>query len=137
VPLLQGQSAVHLFSVSGVTTAGGLGTFFSCTSSSPETVLVSVELFGEEGGAACNDASAVAVSVAPGATVMFATQNVNSAFFTAQLLTPVPVYLGVGSARILSTVKKGLLCTAFLADAYAAPPTSMASLNVVGRKGQK
>jgi len=137
VPTLRGQTAVNLFSVTGVTTAGGLGTYFSCTNGSPITAIVSVEVFGEDGGAPCNDASAVSVSVAPGASVMFATQDVNSAFFSAHLLTPVPVYLGVGSARFLSTVKKGLLCTAFLADAYTAPPTSMALLNVVGRKGQK
>jgi len=137
VPALQGQTAVDLFSVAGVTTAGGLGTYFSCTNKSPIAALVSVEVFGEEGGAPCNDASAVSVSVAPGASVMFATQDVNSAFFSAHLLTSVPVYLGVGSARILSTVKKkkGLLCTAFVADASTAPPTSMAPLNVVGRIG--
>jgi len=136
VPILQGQKAAHLFSVSGVVTAGGLGTYFSCTSVSPTTVVVSVELFSDGGEGPCNDASAVALSVAPGATVMFATQNVNSAFSSVQLLTPTPVFIGHGSARILST-SKGLVCTAFLADAYNDPPTSMAALTVVSKTKQR
>ena len=136
VPILQGHKAQHIFSVSGVVTAGGLGTYFSCTSVAPIDVAVSVELFSEDGSGPCNDASAVALSVAPGATVMFATQNVNSAFSSVQLLTPTPVFIGHGSARILSSSKL-LVCTAFLADAYNDPPTSMAALTVVSRTKQR
>ena len=115
-PLLQGEKALALFSVSGVVTAGGLGTYFSCTSTSTVPIRVSVEVFNETPGSTINDPSAVSVSVAPGNTVMFATQNESASFCSAQLLTPSPVFLPLGSARILST-SKSLVCTAFLADA--------------------
>jgi len=137
VPALQGEKALHLFSVSGVVTAGGLGTYFSCTSSSTATVRLSVELFDQDGNP-LNDASAVSVSVAPGATTMFATQNddANSSFSSVQLLTAAPVFLEHGSARILGT-GKSFVCTAFLADAYSGPPTAMAHLTVVAKTKQK
>jgi hypothetical protein len=77
------------------------------------------------------------VSVAPGATVMFATQNdLDSAFSSVHLLTPAPVFLQLGSARVLATTKS-LVCTAFLADAYSGPPSSMSPLNVVAKTKQK
>jgi hypothetical protein len=135
-PLLQGERALALFSVSGVVTAGGLGTYFSCTSASSAPIRVSVEVFDETTGSTINDPSAVSVSVAPGGTVMFATQNESASFCSAQPLTPSPVFLPLGSARILST-SKALVCTAFLADAYNDPPTSMVPLAVVGKTKQK
>ena len=134
-PLLQGQTSRALFTVSGVTTAGGIGTYFSCTSAATVSILVSVELFDAAGTTPINDASAVSVNLAPGATVVFATQNENDAFCNAVLLGA-PVFLSGGSARILAT-QKGLVCSAFLADAYNAPPTSMVPLNVVAKNKQK
>ena len=137
VPALQGAKAVHAYSVAGVVTAGGLGTFFSCTNSATAAIRVSVELFDQDGAAAINDASAASVSVEPGATVMFATQNTpSSSFSSAQPLTPAPVVLELGSARILAT-SKAIVCTAFLADVYSGPPTSMTQLAVVAKFKQK
>ncbi len=42
----------------------------------------------------------------------------------------------LGAARILSS-SKTLVCSAFLADAYNSPPTSMAPLNVNFRTKQR
>jgi hypothetical protein len=130
LPLLGGTKSAHIYSVSGVVNAAGLGTFFSCTNPSSDTVMVSVELFVDAGGAPCNDASTVAVSLAPGATKLFSTQNnVESSFFSTQPLTAVPMFLSIGSARVVAT-GKALVCTAFVADVYNSPPSSMMPLNV-------
>ncbi len=136
IPPLQGQPAAHVFSVSGVVTSGGLGTFFSCTSTAKSNILVSVEVFDDDGTGSCNDASAVSQVVPPGGTVMFATQNSSTAFSSAHLLTPSPIHIGAGSARILAT-SKSVVCSAFVADAYNAPPTTMARLNIVAKTKQK
>ncbi|HYC54161.1 MAG TPA: hypothetical protein VEL28_04405 [Candidatus Binatia bacterium] len=137
LPLLQGQKSNHIYSVSGVVSAAGLGTFFSCTNPSTLSVLVSVELFTEGGGDACNDASSVSVSIAPGETVLFSTQNkVQSSFFSTQPLTAVDMFLSLGSARIVST-GKALLCSAFVADVYNSPPMSMTQLNLMAKGKQR
>ncbi|MEO6027666.1 MAG: hypothetical protein ABIR79_12435 [Candidatus Binatia bacterium] len=133
-PPLKGQKSLRLFTVPGVVTAGGLGTFFSCTNRSSSPATISVELYVEDGGAACNDASAVAVTAAPGATVMFATQNTaDSSFFSSVPLSTPPAYLALGSASILST-SKSVVCNAFIADVYNSPPLSMATLKAIGKK---
>jgi hypothetical protein len=130
LPLLGGAKGAHLYSVSGVVNAAGLGTFFSCTNPSSDTVMVSVELFVDAGGAPCNDAAAVAVSLPPGGTKLFSTQNnVESSFFSTQPLTAVPMFLSIGSARVIGT-GKALVCTVFVADVYNSPPSSMMPLNV-------
>jgi hypothetical protein len=133
-PPLKGQKSLRLFTVPGVVTAGGLGTFFSCTNRSSAPAVISVELYVEDGGAACNDASAVAVTAAPGATVQFATQNTaDSSFFSSVPLSTPPQYLALGSASILAT-SKSVVCTAFVADVYNSPPLSMATLKTIGKK---
>ena len=43
--------------------AGGLGTYFSCTSTDAATMQVGVELFASPGGAPSNDAAATSLSV--------------------------------------------------------------------------
>src|SRR5438132_10785356 len=74
LPVLSaGATTFHLYSVPGVIAIGGLGTFFSCTSTDTATMQVGVELFGAPGGAPDNDATATSLSVAAGATVMFGT----------------------------------------------------------------
>ena len=45
-------------------------------------------------------------------------------------------FFSKGSARILATSKK-LACTAFIADAGNAPPTSMAHLDMIAKLKQK
>ena len=80
-PALLGQKTSRLFTVPGVVTASGLGTFFSCTNLSSAPAVVSVELYVADGADACNDASAVATTVAAGATVQFETQNTSDSSF--------------------------------------------------------
>jgi hypothetical protein len=138
LPLLGGIKSNSLFSVTGVVSAAGLGTFFSCTNPSPdETVAASVELFVDAGGNPCNDAASVAVTLSPGETVLFATQNnIESSFFSSQPLTAVDMFLSIGSARIISTGKT-LVCDAFVADVYNSPPSSMMKLNLIYRNKPK
>src|SRR5206468_1530703 len=116
----------------GVIRSGGVETFFSCTSTDTATMQVGVELFGGAGGAPGNDAVATSLSVGPGATVLFGTSGavwigVNSSLGGAT---------SKGSARILATSKK-LACTAFVADAGNAPPTSSWQLTIIAKLKQK
>src|SRR5437762_6366603 len=74
LPVLQaGATTYHLYSVPGVMSTGGLGTYFSCTSTDTTTMQAGVEVFSSCGGAPVNDAVATSLSVAPGATVIFGT----------------------------------------------------------------
>jgi hypothetical protein len=135
-PALKGQKSLRLFTVPGVVTAGGLGTFFSCTNLSPAPATISVELYVEDGLDACNDADAVSVTAAPGGTVLFATQNTaDSSFFSSVPLSTPPQYMALGSASILST-GKNVACNAFIADVYNSPPLTTLLLRMV-KKGQK
>jgi hypothetical protein len=135
-PSLKGQKTSRLLTVPGVMTAGGLGTFFSCTNLSQAPAVISVELYVEDGLDACNDANAVSVTAPPGATVMFSTQNTaDSSFPSSVPLSTPPMYLRLGSASILST-SKSVVCTAFIADVYNSPPLSMATLRTM-KKGKQ
>ena len=93
---------------------------------------VGVELFGPGGGAPGNDAAATSLSVAPGGTVIFGTGPAAGISVSSSL----GGLFSKGSARILATSKK-LACTAFLADAGNAPPTSMAQLTIIAKLKQK
>src|SRR5947207_179279 len=77
--LVAGKQTIHVYSVSGIGGGGGgvLGTFFSCTSTDAEAIQVGVEVFAGGGGGPGNDAVATSLSVAPGATVIFATCSAN------------------------------------------------------------
>jgi hypothetical protein len=129
-PVLGGLKSSRVATVSGVMTAGGLGTFFSCTNLSPSPAVMSVELYTRNGLAACNDASAVATTVPPGGTVLFSTQNTASSSFTGDvpLMTP-PQYLEYGSASIIST-NKNVVCSARIVDVNNSPPLTMMRLDV-------
>ena len=131
--LTAGETTLHLYSVPGLISGTGLGTFFSCTSTDTATMQVGVEVFFSAGGAPVNDAVATSLSVGPGATVIFGT--------SAAVGIPIYSSLGAGglsqaSARILATSRK-LICTAYIADLGNAPPTSSWQLNVVKKKTQK
>ena len=130
--LIAGATTFHLYSVPGVIAGGGLGTYFSCTSTDTATMQIGVELFGPAGGAPGNDAAATSLSVAPGATVMFGTGTAAGLSISSNLGDG----FSNGSARILATSKK-LVCTAFLADPGNAPPTSMAQLTIIAKLKQK
>jgi hypothetical protein len=131
--LLPGSTTLHVYSLIGVIGAGGgLGTYFSCTSTDTIPIQVGVELFGAAGGAPSNNAVTSSLSVAPGATVVFGTVSPVAAFIVDSILG----ILGNGSARILSTSKK-LACTAFVADRLNSPPTSAWQLTVIAKTKQE
>src|SRR3989442_10468923 len=133
LPVLSaGQTTFHLYSVPGAIASGGLGTFFSCTSTDTATMQVGVELFGPPGGAAFNDPVATSLSVAPGATVIFGTGSAAGISISSNLGGS----FSKGSARILATSKK-LACTAFVADVGNAPPTSMVHLDTIAKLKEK
>src|SRR5437899_1210110 len=73
--LVAGKKTSLVYSVPGIISVGGLGTFFSCTSTDTATMQVGVELFGPPGGAPFNDAVATSLGVGPGATVTFGTSS--------------------------------------------------------------
>ena len=133
-PALQGQASFHLWSVPGVMGIGVLETFFPCTNTTGAPIRVGIEVFGPAGGAAANDPSATSLNVAAGATVLF------GGGAAAGLSVDGTLGFGIiskGSARILATAKKGIICSAFLADPGNAPPTSMTTLTVVKTTKQK
>ena len=132
-PPLMGQPSFHLYSVPGVIRGGGLGTFFACTNTTGATIRVGVELFGPGGGGPANDASATSLDVGPSATVLF---GIGSAVGLSVSGTLGGAF-SKGSARILATAKKGIICGALLADDGNAPPTSMTTLMVIARTKQK
>lgn len=135
-PQLQGEPAVHAWSVPGVVSNSTLATLIACTNTLGSTVIVGVEVFGPAGGAARNDASATALAVAPGATVLFATAP---APFSADSVLSVAA--DKGSARVLVTTNskasQQIICSAFFTDRNNDPPTSMTSLNVIRRNTQQ
>ncbi len=137
VPLLMGQKAQVLYSLTGVINAGSLGTYVSCTSTAKTPSIVAVEVFQNSGGAAFNDASATSLSVAPGATVIFGTENAAGFAEDSFLFDPLsPPAITKGSARILST-SKSLICDAFVSDAVNTPPLSMRYLTIIAKTKQK
>jgi hypothetical protein len=135
-PTLKGTKSVRLYSVPGVVTAAGLGTFFSCTNLSESPVTIGIELYAANEADACNDPDAGSVTVAPGATVSLHTQNTSdSSYLESVPLTTPPIFMKLGMASILATGKK-VVCTAFTADVYNSPPTTSTKLSVYGKKGQ-
>jgi hypothetical protein len=129
--LVAGKKTIHVYSVPGVIDNGlGMGTFFACTSTDTAPMQVGIDVFGSFGGGPCNDAVGTSVTVAPGATVTFGTRTT--------------VWIGVvdvghclnGSARILATSRK-LACTAYVADAANAPPTTSWQLTIIKKTTQK
>ncbi len=130
--LIAGETTIHLYSVPGVIRAGGLATFFSCTSTDTASMQVGVEVFGPAGGAPINDPVATSLSVAPGATVTFGSAAVGISISSDLAFGGV----SKGSARILATSRK-LACTAFVADQGNAPPTSSWQLTIIKKTKQK
>lgn len=133
-PTLQGESSSHLWSVPGVMRTGDIGTFFACTNTTDNAIRVGVEVFGPAGGAAVNDPSATSLNLSAGATVLFGTGAAVGFSVSGSLGVPT---ISKGSARVLATAGRGIICSAFLADVNNAPPTSVASLTMVKKTKQK
>jgi hypothetical protein len=127
------KRTLHLFTVPGILGSANLQTFFGCTSlEKSETVRIGVELFSDAGGGPLNDAAATALNVVSGGTVYFGTGATGGITIDSNLgASP-----GRGSARILTTSKK-VACTAFVAERFNSPPTSMMSLTIIGKTTQK
>jgi hypothetical protein len=131
--LLAGKTTHPVWSVPGTIETGTLRTFFSCTSTDTTPMQVGVEVFPPGGFAACNDAAATSLTLAPGATRIFGTSSAVGILIDSNVggcLT------SKGSARIVATSKK-LLCTAFVADIGNDPPTTSWQLTIVKQKKQK
>ena len=124
---------VHVFSVPGVVNNGALATFFACTNTGTETSNFAVEVF-QNIGFSLNDPEDNALDVPRGATVLFATSG--SATFLADSFLPIPI-VNKGSARILASSARGIICKAWVADTAEVPPASMTSLPIVPKVKQK
>ncbi len=85
---------------------------FSCTNAGSTNVSLGVEVFGAGGGAPINDVAATSIIVPPGGTVLFGTDAANGWVIDRNLLGSTPV--DKGSARVLATSSKGLLCSVCL-----------------------
>ena len=131
-PALMGQPSYHLYSVAGAQASGALETYFGCTNTTPANIRVGVELFSGAGNIQ-NDPSASSLDVGPGASVVFGT----SAAAWVALSSNLGASFTRGSARILATEKKGIICSAYLADPANVPPTSMADLKVIAKTKQR
>jgi len=132
--LLAGKRTLQLYLVPSVISGvGGLNTYFGCTSTDKATMQVGVELFAASGGAPVNDAVATSLIFAPGATLVFGTGAAAGILVDSGLGGG---GFGNGSARILATSTK-LTCTAFVADAFNAPPTTSWQLTIIKGTSQK
>lgn len=135
-PALMGEPSYHLYTVPGVTSSNGIyaETFFRCTNTTTANIRVGVEVF-DLGGNLANDASASSLDFFPGGSFGFATSSavrINSNSVLG------PGLVSVGSARILATKPKGVICTAFLGDPANFPPAFMGpQLNVIKKITQK
>jgi hypothetical protein len=134
-PTLQGEAASHLFSVPGAINANGVGTFFACSNAGLANTTLGVEVFGAAGGASLNNADTSSIVVSPGATVLFGT-TIAAGLSVDASLALIP-NVTKGSARVLATNPRNVLCSAFIADAASAPPTSMSSLSIVKKTTQQ
>jgi hypothetical protein len=133
-PQLMGQTSFHIYSVPGVMNVGPVGTFLACTNTTSANIRVGVEIFGAAGGAAINDPSATSLDISPGGTRLFGTTATNWVSVDSSLGAG---FVSKGSARILATASKGIICSAFLANPDQVPPTSMADLTIVAKTKQK
>jgi hypothetical protein len=124
---------VHVFSVPGVVSHNGTSTFFACTNAGAATVQIGVEVFGQDGSSG-NDPSATSLGIGSGGTVLFGTTSANGINVDSNLGVTA---LSKGSARILATTARGILCTAFIADIAGTPPTSMTNLSIVKKATQQ
>lgn len=122
---------VHTWTVPGVmNTVSGLSTYIACTNGGTASSTVAVDIYGPTGAFVVGNSS----TVGPNATVLFGTTP------SASLAVDVAVGPGIlskGHARVLASTTRGLVCSAFLADASTSPPGSMTSLSVVKKFSQK
>lgn len=123
-----------LYSVPGVMQTGnGLATFFSCTNADVLSATLGVEVFNSVGAQVGATFSSSSVTVGPGATVVFATNNAVGVSVDVNLNT---ASFSKGSARVVGTSSK-FLCTAYVADFLNPLPTTSWELTIVAKTKQK
>jgi hypothetical protein len=76
------------------------------------------------------------ITVAPNATVIFASTGTVPGNISVDLNIATGLF-SKGHARVYASSAKGILCSAFLADATNATPASIASLTVAKKFSQK
>jgi hypothetical protein len=119
----------HVWTVPGLmNTSGGLATVIACTNAGTSSNTIGVEVYGST-GTFVTDAS---ISVAPSATVTFATIAITGMSIDANMATGT---ISKGHARIYGDSKTGVLCSAFLADGVSGLPTN--TLTVAKKTKQK
>jgi len=112
-----------------VSNTGSLGTYFTCTSTTSNPQTVTVDVF-DDNGALSGTGTLV---VGAGMSVRFGTQNAAGLIVDSILGSGL---VNSGAARIVSTIRKKLICSAFVATAGTPVPT-MNSLVVVSKFNQK
>ena len=123
----------HVWSIPGALHYAGLATFVACTNGATANATVGVQVFGPT-GTSLNDPTATQIVTAPGATVLFGTSNAAALAVDSNLATG---QFSKGSARVLASTSKGILCSAWLADVGGIPPISTTSLTIVKKTAQK
>jgi hypothetical protein len=122
----------HVWTVPGaMQTGGGISTFIACTNGNTGSVTVGVEMYGPAGTLV---GTAQSITVAPNSTVIFGSGNANGLSVDGNLATGA---FSKGQARVYGSTSRGILCSAFLADAVGNPPVSMTSLSVIKKTAQK
>jgi hypothetical protein len=126
----------HVYTVTGVSDGGDLGTAFICTNLDRQNVFIAVEIFASGGGGPLNDVTADVGTVlpSPGQTSTIELQQILS-FFEDELMDMLP-QVKHGSARILATSTK-ILCTAALVEKFTEPAVSMMKLPVIRKTKQQ
>lgn len=130
----------HLWTIPGLVSGdrgiagfnGRLDTFFSCTNVNRRAKTVGVEAYDAEGGLV----SSVALELGPGATAIFGTDTALGFVVHPEAnLDTGPIE--AGHARILSSARRRILCSAWIADSSHYTPTSMLPLHVVSADQQR
>lgn len=139
--LAEGVKTLHLYSVPGIVSSSATGSFVACTSTAKAPIHVSVEIFTPAGQPFSNAAVDV-LTVAPGATVTYATRGATgcdppAGIAVDRLIGGCGLQLAKqGSARVLAT-SKALICHAFTANVFSVPPESRSQLTIVAKTAQK
>jgi hypothetical protein len=136
LPMIPGIGKLkHVYTITGVSDGGDLGTAFICTNLDSKSVFVGVEIFAAGGGTPMNDVTMDdgTALASPGQTVTIELEQIVS-FFETDLINETN-QVAHGSARIVATSTK-LLCTAALVEKFTEPAVSMLPLPVI-RKTQK
>ena len=75
--------------------------------------------------------------MAPGATALFGSNGGSTTLAVDANFDPTNVFVSKGHARVMASGTKGIVCSAFLADASSPSPTSMVGLTIAKKTKQK